>query len=93
MGIRNGGLFTALAMETLLVMTLGGICGAIGGIVSFRGPTLGFLEAQGYVVGGDIVLTTVFAVVAGAVLIGTVAAALPAWLTARAPLSNALSYE
>ncbi|MEX2107938.1 MAG: FtsX-like permease family protein [Solirubrobacterales bacterium] len=93
MGIRSGGLFAALAMETLLVMTLGGICGAIGGIVSFRGPTLGFLESQGYVVSDGIVLTTVAAVVAGAVLIGTVAAALPAWLTARAPLSDALSYE
>ncbi|HEY8082482.1 MAG TPA: FtsX-like permease family protein [Solirubrobacterales bacterium] len=93
MGIRSGGLFAALAVETLLVMTLGGICGAIGGVVSFRGPTLGFLESQGYIVSDGIVATTVFAVVAGAVLIGTVAAALPAWLTARAPLSNALSYE
>ena len=33
------------------------------------------------------------AVVAAAVLIGALAAALPAWLTARAPLADALSYE
>jgi putative ABC transport system permease protein len=93
MGMRSGGLFAALALETLLVMALGGICGAVGGVVSFRGPTLGFLESQGYVVGTDIAPLTVLAVFAGAVLIGTVATALPAWLTARAPLSDALSYE
>ncbi len=93
MGMRSGGLFAALAMETLLVMALGGIAGAIGGIVSYRGPTLGFLEAQGYVVGHGIAPLTVAAVFAGAVAIGTVATALPAWLTARAPLADALSYE
>jgi putative ABC transport system permease protein len=93
MGIGNAGLLAALALETLLVMSLGGICGAIGGIVSYRGPTLGFLEAQGYVIGSDLQLGNVAAVVAGAVLIGALAAALPAWLTARAPLADALSYE
>ena len=93
MGIGNGGLLAALALETLLVMSLGAFCGAIGGIVSFRGPTLGFLESQGYVIGNDLALGTVAAVVAAAVLIGALAAALPAWLTARAPLADALSYE
>jgi putative ABC transport system permease protein len=92
-GMRSGGLFAALALETLLVMTLGGICGVVGGIVSYRGPTLNFLESQGYVVTNAIPLTTVSAVFAGAVLIGAVAAAIPAWLTARAPLADALSYE
>lgn len=93
MGIGNGGLLAALALETLLVMSLGAFCGAIGGIVSFRGPTLGFLEAQGYVIGNDLALGTIAAVTAAAVLIGALAAALPAWLTARAPLADALSYE
>lgn len=93
MGIGNGGLLAALALETLLVMSLGAFCGAIGGIVSFRGPTLGFLEAQGYVISNDLALGTVAAVTAAAVLIGALAAALPAWLTARAPLADALSYE
>jgi len=93
MGMRNGGLFAALAMETFLVMALGGLCGAIGGLVSFLGPGRGFLESQGYVIGGDLAPATVAAVVAGAVLIGTLAAAIPAWLTARAPLADALSYE
>lgn len=93
MGIGNAGLLAALALETLLVMSLGAICGAIGGLVSFRGPTLGFLEAQGYVIGNDLQLGSVAAVVATAVLIGALAAALPAWLTARAPLADALSYE
>jgi len=92
-GMRNGSLFAALALETMLVMALGGICGVAGGIVSYRGPTLGFLESQGYVVAGDVAPLAVGAVFAGAVLIGTVAAALPAWLTARAPLARALSYE
>ena len=93
MGIGNGDLLAALALETLLVMSLGAFCGAIGGIVSFRGPTLGFLEAQGYVIGNDLALGTVAAVTTAAVLIGALAAALPAWLTARAPLADALSYE
>lgn len=93
MGMRNGGLFAALAMETFLVMALGGVCGAIGGIVSFLGPGRGFLESQGYVIGGDLAPITIAAVVVGAVAIGTLAAAIPAWLTARAPLSDALSYE
>ncbi len=93
MGIGNAGLLAALALETLLVMSLGAFCGAIGGIVSFRGPTLGFLEAQGYVLSNDLALGTVAAVTAAAVLIGALAAALPAWLTARAPLADALSYE
>ncbi len=93
MGVGNAGLLAALALETLLVMSLGAFCGAIGGIVSFRGPTLGFLEAQGYVIGNDLALGSVAAVTAAAVLIGALAAALPAWLTARAPLADALSYE
>jgi putative ABC transport system permease protein len=92
-GIRNAGLFGALALETLLVMALGGACGILGGIVSFRGPTLGFLEGQGYVLSDAVSLPTVGAVVGGAVVIGTLAAALPAWLTARASLAKALSYE
>jgi putative ABC transport system permease protein len=93
MGIGNAGLLGALALETLLVMTLGAACGAIGGIVSYRGPTLGFLEAQGYVIGDELQVGAVAAVAAAAVLVGTLAAALPAWLTARAPLADALSYE
>ena len=56
MGIGNAGLLAALALETLLVMSLGALCGAIGGIVSYRGPTLGFLEAQGYVIGNELQL-------------------------------------
>jgi len=93
MGIGNTGLLGALALETLLVVSLGAACGAIGGIVSYRGPTLGFLEAQGYVIGNELQIGAVAATAAAAVLIGTLAAALPAWLTARAPLADALSYE
>jgi len=93
MGIGNAGLLAALALETLLVMSLGATCGAIGGVVSYRGPTLGFLEAQGYVIGSGLQPGAVVAVSAAAVAIGTLAAALPAWLTARAPLADALSYE
>ncbi|MGH2973386.1 MAG: ABC transporter permease, partial [Solirubrobacterales bacterium] len=93
MGMRSGGLFAALALETLLVMVLGGLCGVIGGLVSFRGPGLGFLESQGYVIDHGIPFGSVGAIAALAVLIGTVAAALPAWLTARVPLASALSYE
>jgi putative ABC transport system permease protein len=93
MGMRGGGLFAALALETLLVMALGGACGAVGGVVSFQGPGLGFLESQGYVIEGGFALGPVATVVAGAVAIGALAAALPAWLTARAPLADALSYE
>jgi putative ABC transport system permease protein len=93
MGIGNAGLLAALALETLLVMTLGAVCGAIGGIVSYRGPTLAFFEAQGYVVGYELQLGAVAAIAAVAVAVGTLAAALPAWLTARAPLADALSYE
>jgi ABC-type antimicrobial peptide transport system permease subunit len=93
MGIGNAGLLAALGLETMLVMTVGAICGAIGGIVSFRGPTLAFLEAQGYVVGDELQLGAVAAIAVAAVAVGTLAAALPAWLTARAPLADALSYE
>jgi putative ABC transport system permease protein len=93
MGIGNAGLLAALALETLLVMTLGAACGAIGGVVSYRGPTLAFLEAQGYVVGAELQLGAVATIAVVAVAIGTLAAALPAWLTARAPLADALSYE
>jgi len=93
MGMRESGLFAALALETLLVMAIGGVCGAIGGVVSFVGPGLGFLESQGYVVDGSIPIATVAGITIAAVAIGALAAALPAWLTARAPLSRALSYE
>jgi ABC-type antimicrobial peptide transport system permease subunit len=92
-GIGDSGLLAALALETLLVMSLGALCGAIGGVVSYRGPTLGFLEAQGYLIGHEIQIGTVAAVAAVAVVIGALAAALPAWLTAKAPLADALSYE
>jgi putative ABC transport system permease protein len=93
MGIGNGGLLAALALETLLVTSIGALCGAIGGVVSYRGPTLGFLEAQGYAIGTELALGSVVAVAAAAVAIGALAAAVPAWLTARAPLAEALSYE
>jgi putative ABC transport system permease protein len=93
MGLRNSGLFGALALETGLVMVLGGICGAIAGIVSYLGPTTGFLESQGYVIEGGLAGLTIGAIVCVAVVLGTLAAALPAWLTARAPLADALSYE
>ena len=93
MGLRNGGLFGALALETGLVTVLGGICGAAAGIVSYLGPTTGFLESQGYVIGGGLAGLTIAAIVCVAVVLGTLAAALPAWLTARAPLADALSYE
>ena len=92
-GMGNGGLFAALALETLLVMAIGGACGAIGGIVSFRGPGMAFLESQGYVISADLALPIVAAVAGGAAVAGTLAAAIPAWLTARVPLSDALSYE
>jgi putative ABC transport system permease protein len=93
MGMRGGGLFAALALETLLVMAIGGVCGAIGGVVSFEGPGMRFLESQGYVIDKGIPPGTIAAVTFGAVAIGALAAALPAWLTARAPLADALSYE
>lgn len=93
MGIGNGGLFGALAMETLLVTSLGALCGALGGVVSYLGPTLGFLESQGYVIDHAVPIGGVTAVSAVAVLVGALVAALPAWLTARAPLAEALSYE
>jgi putative ABC transport system permease protein len=93
MGMQGGGLFAALALETLLVMAIGGACGAIGGIVSFKGPGMGFLESQGYVIDESIPIVVIAAITAGAVSIGALAAALPAWLTARAPLADALSYE
>lgn len=93
MGIGNAGLLAALALETLLVVSVGALCGAIGGIVSYRGPVLGFLEAQGYVIGNDLALGAVAGVTAAAIVIGVLAAALPAWLTARSPLAEALSYE
>jgi ABC-type lipoprotein release transport system permease subunit len=93
MGLPGGGLFGALALETGLVMVLGGICGAVAGIVSYLGPTIGFLESQGYVIGGGVEGPAIVAVVCVAVVLGTLAAALPAWLTARASLAKALSYE
>jgi ABC-type lipoprotein release transport system permease subunit len=93
MGIGNAGLLGALALETLLVTSIGALCGAIGGVVSYRGPTLGFLEAQGYAIGTELALGSVVAVTVAAVAIGALAAAIPAWLTARAPLAEALSYE
>jgi putative ABC transport system permease protein len=93
MGMRGGGLFAALALETLLVMAIGGLCGAAGGIVSFKGPGMGFLESQGYVIDGSIPIAMIAAITVGAVSIGSLLAALPAWLTARAPLADALSYE
>lgn len=92
-GIGNTGLLAALALETLLVMSLGALCGAIGGIVSYRGPVLAFLEAQGYVIDGNLQIASIFLVAAAAVVIGALAAALPAWMTARARLADALSYE
>ena len=92
-GMGSGGLFAALALETLLVMAIGGACGAIGGIVSFLGPGKAFLESQGYRISADLALPIVAAVAGGAALAGALAAAIPAWLTARVPLADALSYE
>jgi ABC-type thiamine transport system ATPase subunit len=54
--------------------------------------------SKSYAIGGPTgsgksTLLNLLGVFAGAVAIGTVAAAIPAWLTARAPLADALSYE
>ena len=42
---------------------------------------------------GGIPIAVIGGITVGAVSIGALAAALPAWLTARAPLADALSYE
>jgi putative ABC transport system permease protein len=93
MGIDNGGLFASLALETLLVTSIGAVCGAVGGVVSYLGPVLGLLESQGYVIDRAVPVGGIATVSAIAVLIGALVAAIPAWLTARAPLADALSYE
>ena len=93
MGMRGGGLLAALALETGLVMALGAVCGTIGGILSFRGPMLAFMRDEGYVLSDALLPGTIALVVAGAVVAATLVAALPAWLTARARLGDALAYE
>ncbi len=93
MGMRTDGLLRALAVEVLLIMIVGAVCGIIGGIVSFRGPALAFLEGQGFQIGDELVFSTLAAIVGGAILAGTLAVVAPTWLTARMRLADALSYE
>ena len=90
----NGGLFGALALETRPGDgARRGLRGRPPGSSATSDPTTGFLESQGYVIGGGLAGLTIAAIVCVAVVLGTLAAALPAWLTARAPLADALSYE
>ncbi|HMJ01704.1 MAG TPA: ABC transporter permease [Conexibacter sp.] len=93
LGMRGGGLVAALALETGLVMALGAVCGTIGGILSFRGPMLAFLRDEGYVLSDALLPGTLAIAVLGTVIAATLIAALPAWLTARARLTDTLAYE
>ncbi|MEX0745835.1 MAG: FtsX-like permease family protein [Phycisphaeraceae bacterium] len=93
MGMPGEGLLRALAVEVFLIMIVGAVCGIIGGIASFRGPALAFMEGQGFQIGDELVFSTLAAIVGGAILAGTLAIVAPTWLTARMRLADALSYE
>jgi putative ABC transport system permease protein len=93
LGMRGRGLVAALALETGLVMVLGAVAGTAGGILSFRGPMLAFMRDEGYVLSDALLPGALALAVLATVCAATLIAALPAWLTARAPLVDTLAYE
>jgi putative ABC transport system permease protein len=93
MGMSSRGLLGALSLEVLLIMLVGAALGVLGGIATFEGPLRAFIEGQGFLIGGEVVVSTLLTVVSGAVVAGTLAILIPTWRTARVRLADALSYE
>jgi putative ABC transport system permease protein len=92
-GISRGRLLFALAIEIAVILVIGAVIGAIGGVISYEGPILAFLENQGFPLGREIVAGPLLVTAVSAIGVGLIAVMLSALLVVRAKLTDALSYE
>jgi hypothetical protein len=72
---------------------LGATIGAIGGIITFEGPIVSFMDHQGFTIGREVVLLPLVGTAALAIAVGLVAVTVSALMVSRAKLTEALSYE
>lgn len=92
-GLGRGRLLAALAIEIAVILLVGAVIGAIGGVITFEGPIYAFLENQGFSIGREIVATPLIGTALSAIGVGLFAVMLSAFLVSRAKLTDALSYE
>ena len=92
-GTGHGRLLAALAIEISVILLIGAVIGAIGGVIVFEGPIHAFLTNQGFSIGREIVARPLLTTGAIAIAVGLLAVMLSAMLVARTKLTEALSYE
>ncbi|MBK5230518.1 MAG: ABC transporter permease, partial [Thermoleophilia bacterium] len=92
-GMGRARLLLALAIEIALILMLGATIGAIGGIITFEGPIVSFMDHQGFTIGREIVLLPLVGTAALAIAVGLVAVTVSALMVSRTKLTEALSYE
>lgn len=92
-GTGQSRLLLALAIEIAVILLIGAVIGAIGGVITYEGPILAFLDDQGFTLSREIVAMPLLITAVSAIGIGLVAVMLSAFMVSRAKLTEALSYE
>jgi putative ABC transport system permease protein len=92
-GMTQGKLLRALVIEIAVILLLGAAIGIVGGLLTFQGPMLSFMESRGFPVGDEIVVLPLLVTAAGAIAVGAIAVIISALMVARTKLTDALAYE
>ncbi len=92
-GMTQGKLLAALAIEIVAILLLGAAIGVAGGIVTYEGPIIHFMKHQGFPVGTSVDVLPLLSTAVVAIGVGLVAVMVSAVLVARTRLTDALSYE
>lgn len=92
-GMGRVRLLAALSIEIAVILLLGAIIGAIGGVISYEGPIIAFLDNQGFELGREIVAAPLLVTAVSAIGVGLIAVLLSAVMVLRAKLTDALVYE
>jgi putative ABC transport system permease protein len=92
-GLGRGRLLAALAIEIVAILVIGAAIGAIGGVITFEGPIVAFMDNQGFTIGREVIVLPLIATAALAIAVGVVAVMISAFFVSRAKLTDALAYE
>ncbi len=92
-GMTSGKLLAALIIEIAVILLLGAAIGIVGGLLTYQGPILSFMEGRGFPVGDDIVVMPLITTAAAAIAVGAIAVLISAMSVTRTKLTDALAYE
>lgn len=92
-GMGRTKLLAALAVEIGVILVIGAVVGAVGGVIVFEGPIIAFLGNRGFTIGREIVAAPLLVTGLAAIAVGLIAVMLSAIMVVRAKLTDALTYE